>query len=106
MHLQLATSVKSDPHDKKQFWSRRWATIRTFIRRLFWIFTALFSFLFSFLFIRVTIAKLVQGTIIESKDLVLILQAKDAIEESTTYLKEYLTTANTFDGGDEIYEPK
>jgi Domain of unknown function (DUF4189) len=106
MHLQLAASVTSDPHDKKKFWSRRWATIRTFIRRLFWIFTALFSFLFGFFFIRVTIAKLVQGTIIESKDLVLILQAKDVIEESTTYLKEYLTTANTFDGGDEIYEPK
>jgi hypothetical protein len=48
----------------------------------------------------------VQGTIIESTDLVLILQAKDAIEQTTTYLKEYLTTANTFDGRDEIYEPK
>jgi hypothetical protein len=106
MHLQLAASVKSDPHDKKKFWSRRWATFRTFIRRLFWIFTALFSFLFGFLFIRITIAKMVRGTIIESNDLVLILQAKDAIEESTTYLKEYLTTANTFDGGDEIYEPE
>ena len=106
MHLQLAASAKSDPHDKKKFWSRRWATIRTFIRRLFWIFTALFSFLLSFLFIRVTLAKLIRGTVVESKDLVLILQAKDAIEESTTYLKEYLTTANTFDGGDEIYEPK
>jgi hypothetical protein len=106
MHLQLAASVKSDPHDKKKFWSRRWATFRTFIRRLFWIFTALFSFLFGFLFIRITIAKMVQGTVIESNDLVLILQAKDAIEESTTYLKEYLTTANTFDGGDEIYEPQ
>jgi general stress protein CsbA len=106
MHLQLAASVKSDPHDKKKFWSRRWATFRTFIRRLFWIFTAFFSFLLGFLFIRITIAKLVQGTIIESADLVLILQAKDAIEESTTYLKEYLTTADTFDGRDEIYEPQ
>ena len=27
------------------------------------------------------------------------------IEESATYLKEYLTTANTFDDRDEIYEP-
>jgi hypothetical protein len=106
MHMQLATSVKSDPHDKKKFWSRRWATFRTFIRRLFWIFTAFFSFLLGFFFIRITIAKLVQGTIIESADLVLILQAKDAIEESTTYLKEYLTTANTFDDRDEIYEPQ
>jgi hypothetical protein len=106
MHLQLAASVKSDPHDKKKFWSRRWATFRTFLRRLFWIFTAFFSFLLGFFFIRITIAKIVRGTIIESTDLVLVLQAKDAIEESTTYLKEYLTTANTFDGGDEIYEPK
>ena len=106
MHLQLAASAKSDPYDKKKFWSRRWATIRTFIRRLFWIFTALFSFLLSFLFIRVTLAKLIRGTVVESKDLVLILQAKDAIEESTTNLKEYLTTANTFDGRDEIYEPQ
>jgi len=106
MHLQLAASAKPDPHDKKKFWSRRWATIRTFIRRLFWIFTALFGFLLGFLFIRVTLAKLIRGTVVESKDLVLILQARDAIEESTRYLKEYLTTANTFDDGDEIYEPK
>jgi hypothetical protein len=62
----------------------------------------LFSFLFGFFFIRVTIAKLVRGTIVESKDLTLILQAKEAIEESATYLKEYLETANTFDGRDEV----
>jgi hypothetical protein len=102
MHMQLAASATSEAHDKKSFWSRRWATVRTFLRRLFWIFAALFRFLFSFLFIRVNIAKLVRGTIIESKDLTLILQAKEAIEETATYLKEYLTTANTFDGRDEI----
>jgi hypothetical protein len=102
MHMQLAASAKSEAHDKKSFWSRRWATIRTFLRRLFWIFAALFRFLFSFLFIRVNIAKLVRGTIIESKDLTLILQAKEAIEETAAYLKEYLATANTFDGRDEI----
>ena len=102
MHLQLASSVKSEAHDKKKFWSRRWATFRTFVRRFFWVFAALFSFLFGFFFIRVNIAKLVRGTVIESKDLALILQAKQAIEDSATYLKEYLETANTFDGRGEI----
>jgi hypothetical protein len=102
MHFQLAASAKSDAHDKKNFWSRRWATVRTFLRRLFWIFAALFRLLFSFLFIRVTVAKLVRGTVIESKDLTLILQAKEAIELTATYLKEYLQTANTFDGRGEV----
>jgi hypothetical protein len=102
MHFQLAASAKSDAHDKKSFWSRRWATVRTFIRRLFWIFAALLRLLFAFFFIRVTIAKLVRGTIIESTDLTLILQAKEAIEITANYLKEYLETANTFDGRDEV----
>ena len=73
---------------------------------VFWIFIAFFSFILGFFFIRVTIARLIRGTIIESKDLVLILQAKDAVEDSTNYLKEYLATANTFDGRDEVYEPE
>lgn len=104
MHFQLAATAKSDPHDKKKFWSRRWATFRTFIRRLFWVFAATLRLLFAFFFIRVTIAKLVRGTIVESKDLALILQAKEAIEESASYLKEYLTTANSFDGHDEVID--
>jgi hypothetical protein len=66
------------------------------------VFIAFFNFVLSFFFIRVTVAKLVRGTIVESKDLTLILQAKEAIEETATYLKEYLTTANTFDGRDEV----
>ena len=69
-------------------------------------FRALFSFLFGFLFIRVTIAKLVRGKLIESKDLVLVLQAKQAVEDSTKYLREYLITANTFDGREEMFEPE
>jgi hypothetical protein len=104
MHLQLAAKAKSEAHDKKSFWSRRWATLRSIIKKLFWVITASFNLIMGLLFIRVTIAKLVRGTVIESKDLVLILQAKEAIEESTTYLKEYLTTANTFDGHDEVYD--
>jgi hypothetical protein len=102
MHLQLAAKAKSDPHDKKKFWSRRWATLRSFVRKLFWVIIAFVNFILSFFFIRVTIAKLVRGTIVESKDLTLILQAKEAIEESAIYLKEYLDTANTFDGRDEV----
>ncbi len=105
MHLQLAASVKSEAKDKKPL-SQFLAALKTILLVVFYLIRALFSFLFSFLFIRVTIAHMVRGAIIESNDLVLILQAKDAIEQSTTYLKEYLTTANTFDGGDEIYEPK
>lgn len=106
MHVQLAAKAKSEAHDRKSFWSRRWATLRSFIKKLFWIIIALFNLIMALFFIRVTIAKLTRGTIVESKDLVLILQAKEAIEQSTAYLKEYLTTADTFDGGDEIYEPK
>lgn len=102
MHMQLAASAKSEAHDKKSFWSRRWATVRTFLRRLFWIFAATFRLLFAFFFIRVNIAKLVRGTVIESKDLTLVLKAKEAIELTATYLKEYLETANTFDGRDEV----
>jgi len=102
MHLQLAASAKSDPHDKKRFCSRRSANVRAFFKALFWVFTAFFSFLLGFLFIRVTIAKLVRGTVIESRDLVLILQAKEAVEESARYLKEYIEAANTFDGRDEV----
>ncbi len=102
MHMQLAASARSEAHDKKKFWSRRWATLRSFVKKLFWVFIAFFNFILGFFFIRVTIAKLVQGTIVESKDLTLILQAKEAIEETATYLKEYLDTANTFDGRDEV----
>jgi hypothetical protein len=106
MHMQLAAKAKSDAHDKKKFWSRRWATLRSLFKKLFWVIIALFNLVMALFFIRVNIARLVRGAIVESKDLTLILQAKEAIEESTTYLKEYLITANTFDGGDEIYEPK
>jgi hypothetical protein len=102
MHMQLAATAKSDAHDKKAFWSRRWGTVRTFLRRLFWIFAAAFRLLFSFFFIRVNLARLVRGTVIESRDLTLVLQAKEAIEQSAMYLKEYLETANTFDGRDEV----
>jgi len=106
LHVQFAMQAKSDPRDKKSLWSRLWATFRTFIKRLFWIFTALFNVLFGFLFIRVTLAKLAKGKLIESKNLVLVLQAKEAIEESARYLKEYLITAETFDGREELFESK
>ncbi len=101
MHLQLATSVESRPKYKKPL-SQFLVVLKVMFLFIFYLIRALFSFLFAFLFIRVTIAKLVRGTIIESKDLVLVLQAKEAIEQSATYLKEYLETANTFDGRDEV----
>jgi hypothetical protein len=101
MHLQLAATAKSEAKEQKPL-SQLLAALKTILLIFFYLIRALFSFLFGFFFIRVTIAKLVRGTIVESKDLTLILQAKEAIEESATYLKEYLETANTFDGRDEV----
>jgi hypothetical protein len=102
MHLQLAAAATVQPKDKTAL-SQLWAALKWILLFVFFLIRALFSFLFGFLFIRVNIAKLVRGTVIESKNLVLILQAKQAIEEITGYLKEYLNTANTFDGSDEIH---
>jgi hypothetical protein len=106
MHLQLAAVAQSEAHDKKKFWSRRWATLRSFVRKLFWVVIALFNVIMGLFFIRITIAKLAHGKLIESKDLVLILQAQQAIVETAQYLKEYLVTAETFDGREELFEPK
>lgn len=105
MHLQLVASAKPSAKEKTAL-AQLWTAVKYFLFVLFYLIRALFSFLFGFIFIRVTIARLARGSVIESNDLVLILQAKEAIEQSTTYLKEYLTTAGTFDGGDEVYEPK
>ena len=101
MHLQLAAATKL-PLKEKTALRQLWAAIKYLLFVIFYLIRAMFSFLFGFLFIRVTIAKLTRGTHIESKDLVLILQAKQAIEDSAKYLKEYLETANTFDGRDEV----
>lgn len=62
--------------------------------------------MFGFLFIRVTIVKLARGALVESTNLVLLLQAKQAIEETATYLKEYLEVAETFHDQEEMFEPK
>jgi hypothetical protein len=105
MHLQLAASMKAEPKDKKAL-SQILAFIKTVLLSVFYLLRALFSFLFGFLFIRITIAKLARGKLIESKDLVLVLQAKEAIEETARYLKEYLTVAETFDGREELFESK
>jgi hypothetical protein len=102
MHLQLAASVRTEAKEKTVA-SRLWAIVAYVILVIFYLFRALISFLFGFLFIRVNIAKLARGTTVESKDLVLILQAKEAIEETAVHLKEYLATAQTFDGSDEVY---
>jgi hypothetical protein len=105
IHLQLAAQVKVEPPAKKPL-SQLWATIKYFLFVLFYLFRALFSFLFGFLFIRVTIAKLARGKLIESTNLTLILQAQQAVEQSSQYLKEYLETAESFDGREELFEPK
>ena len=105
MHLQLAAAAVPEAKGKTAL-RQLWTALKYMFFVIFYLVRALFSFLFSFLFIRITIAKLVRGTIIESRDLVLILQAKDAIEQSANYLKEYLAMANTFDGRDEVHEPE
>lgn len=103
MHLQLAATVKGETKGKTLL-SQFLTMLKVLFLFVFYLFRALFSFLFGFLFIRVTIAKLVRGTLIESKDLVLVLQAKQAVEDSTKYLREYLVTANTFDGREEMFD--
>jgi hypothetical protein len=105
MHLQLAAKAKAEPKDKKPL-SQLWAAVKTALLIIFYLFRAMFSFLFGFLFIRVTITKLARGTLVESNNLVLILEAKQAIEDSATYLKQYLETAETFRGEEELFEPK
>ena len=99
MHLQLATTTTPQPKHKSAL-SQLLAILQWIFLFVFYLLRALISFFFGFLFIRVTVAKLVRGSIIESNNLVLILQAKQAIEETAKYLKEYLATANTFDGRD------
>ena len=105
MHLQLAAAAVPETKGKTAL-RQLWTALKYIFFVIFYLVRALFSFLFSFLFIRITIARLVRGTIVESRDLVLILQAKDAIDKSANYLKEYLAMANTFDGRDEVYEPE
>jgi hypothetical protein len=105
LHLQLALKAESRSKDQKAL-SQIFAFIRTLLLMVFWLIRAVFSFFFGFLFIRVTLAKLVRGTLIESKDLVLLLQAKEEIESTSKYLKEYLELAETFDEREELHEPK
>jgi hypothetical protein len=102
LHLQLAASVQSKPKDKSAV-SQLLAALRQLLFMLFWVFRTFFSFLFGFFFIRVNLARLIRGADIESRDLVLLMQAKEAIQNTSIYLKEYLALAETFDGRDEIY---
>ena len=79
--------------------------VRGFFRRLWLLFRALISFLLGFLFIRITLAKLIRGTHVESKSLDTILAAKNAIERGAGDLKAYLEVAQTFDGRENLFEP-
>ena len=105
LHLQLAAEVEAKPVDRKPL-SQFIAVVIAIFAALFFYFRALFSFLLGFLFLRVRLANLVRGAHIESKDLVILLQAQDAIQETASYLKQYLTTAETFDGREERFEPE
>lgn len=103
MHLQLAASMQAETKRDQKPLSQMWSAIKYLFAVIFYLMRSLFSFLFGFLFLRVTIAKLVRSRPIESRDLVLLLEAKQAIEDSAKYLKEYLETAETFDGRDELF---
>jgi hypothetical protein len=83
-------------------WREEW---RGFFKRIYYLIRALISFLLGFLFIRVTLAKLIKGSHIESKSLDTILAAKHAIETAATDLKRYLEVAESFDGREDLFEP-
>jgi hypothetical protein len=104
LHLELAAKVESKPKDDKPL-SQFLGFFSALFFCLFWIIRSALSFLVGFLFIRVTVAKLVRGKLVESADITLLLEAKTAIEETAVYLKEYLVLAETFDGREEVYEP-
>lgn len=104
LHLQLAAQAEAKPKDDKPL-SQFLAFFRTIFFCLFWLFRSLISFLIGFLFIRVNVAKLVRGRLVESADLTLLMEAKTAIEQTSHYLKEYLKLAETFDNREEVYEP-
>jgi hypothetical protein len=103
LHLMRAGQL-TIPKFRKAYWVV--AILLPVFVALYFLVRALISFLVGLLFIRVTIAKLVRGTLVESTNLTIILQAKEAIEVSADQLKEYLETAETFDGRQEVYEPK
>ena len=104
LHVQLAAKVESKPKDPSTL-AQILAFLWTIFFIFFWLIRALLSFTIGFFYIRVTIAKLVRGYLVESIDLVLLMEAKTAIEETSQYLKEYLLLAETFDGREEVYEP-
>jgi len=105
LYFQQARTAPATPKDDKLL-SRVLACLRRFVLFVFWLIRSLISLLIGFLFIRVTIAKLVRGTLVESKDLLLLMEAKTAVEDSALYLKRYLELAETFDGRQDLYEPK
>ena len=67
MHLQLAASLKPELSDKKPS-SWLWIAIKYYFFLFFYLIRSLISFLIGFLFIRITIAKLIRGKLIESTE--------------------------------------
>lgn len=106
LHMQQVVNVQVGPVKKPSFWRQLWTVIKVILTALFWLLRALISFLVGLLAIRVRIANLIRGTIVESKDLALLLEAKQAIEDSSKYLRDYLLLAETFDGREEIHAPE
>jgi hypothetical protein len=105
MYLQFAKERVPEPVEMK-FFAVLWAIFKWTFLFFFFLLRAIVSFLFGFLFIRVTIASLARGKLIESKHLDLVLEAKTAVEETASYLKVYLEVAEAFDGGEELFEPE
>jgi hypothetical protein len=105
MHLQLAaqaTMQQKEVTPLRQIWS----AFKAIFLPIFYVLRALISFFLGFFFIRVTIANLARGTLIESMDLPLIMRAKQSVEASAKYLKDYLLLAESFDGREDLIEPQ
>jgi hypothetical protein len=80
--------------------------IAGFFRTIYYLFRALFSWLLSFFFVRIRLGKLIRGAHVESKNLSRILEVRQAVETAAEDLKIYLSVASTFDGREDLFEPK
>lgn len=76
------------------------------LRSIYYLIRAFFSWLASFLFIRIRLGSLINGAHIESKNLWRVLEVEQAVKTTAEYLKQYLDTAATFDGREELFEPE
>jgi hypothetical protein len=54
--------------------------------------------------LNITIDSLVKGHHIEAKDMLEVIGAEEALKQACANMREYLDTAATFDGGEEVLE--